>query len=433
MSCSTRSAKTVLAVALAAASFAPALAADGYFANGVGARHKALAGAGVADSNDATAISLNPAGLANVGNEAALAISALNYHRGYSGTGTGGVTASGEHLSENEWFPVPNFAINRRVSLGFADAIALSVYGNGGINTQYADVPNANCPPGYSGLNCGGELGLNLTQTFVSVAFAKTLAPGFSLGVAPILARQQFRLMGVGAFAAFSADPAHFSNQGTFETWGTGVKAGLEMTIAPGLKFGIAGTSAISMGRVANYAGVLAEQGKMNIPGNAQLGVSYQIRPDLKIFADYRHIWYASVAALGNPSTPVAPFGFPNGPGFGARDLDVVKFGAEWQRSTDLTLRAGYAFGAPMFRSPDADLNLLTGGAARHHITTGMKYKLTERLDLEASGMYSPRTSLSGEELLNPARNITIHSRQYELTVGAVYRFDTERPGTSLK
>ena len=119
MSCSRRSAKTVLAIALVSASVAPTLAADGYFANGVGARHKALAGAGVADSNDATAISLNPAGLANVGNEAALAISALNYHRGYSSTGSGGVTAGGEHLSDNEWFPVPNFAINRRGELGY--------------------------------------------------------------------------------------------------------------------------------------------------------------------------------------------------------------------------------------------------------------------------------------------------------------------------
>ena len=316
---------------------------------------------------------------------------------------------------------------------GIADAVAFSVYGNGGINTQYADAPNANCPVGYSGLNCGGELGLNLTQTFVSVAFAKTLAPGLSLGVAPILARQQFRLMGIGAFAGFSVDPAHFSNQGTFETWGTGVKGGLEMTIAPGLKFGVAGTSAISMGRVANYGGALADQGKMNIPGNIQLGTSYQIRPDLKIFADYRHIWYGSVAALGNPSTPVAAFGLPNGPGFGARDLDVVKIGAEWQRSTDLTLRAGYAFGTPMFRSADADLNILTGGAARHHLTTGLKYKLSDRLDLEASGMYSPQASLSGQELLNPARNVTIHSRQFELTLGAVYRFDTDRSSAPLK
>ena len=42
-------------------------ATEGYFQNGIGARHKAFAGAGVADSRDATATTNNPAGLVHVG------------------------------------------------------------------------------------------------------------------------------------------------------------------------------------------------------------------------------------------------------------------------------------------------------------------------------------------------------------------------------
>ncbi|WP_457817321.1 hypothetical protein, partial [Staphylococcus aureus] len=49
---------------LALCASAPAVwATDGYFQDGLGARNKALAGAGVADSRDATAAALNPAGI----------------------------------------------------------------------------------------------------------------------------------------------------------------------------------------------------------------------------------------------------------------------------------------------------------------------------------------------------------------------------------
>ncbi len=50
-------------------------ATEGYFANGAGARSKAVAGAGAADSRDATAIAINPAGLAGVDTELAVSLS----------------------------------------------------------------------------------------------------------------------------------------------------------------------------------------------------------------------------------------------------------------------------------------------------------------------------------------------------------------------
>ena len=420
---------------LLASSTAPAWAGDGYFQNGIGARNKAIAGAGVADGTDATAISLNPAGLANAGNELAISASALNYHRGYTSTGTGGVTAGGEHTSGNEWFAVPNIAINRRVDWSLVDAIAFSIYANGGINTQYADAPNANCAVlnGGSGLNCGGALGLNLTQTFISVGFAKQLKPGLSIGIAPLVARQQFRLAGVSLFSGLSSDPANFSDRGTSETWGGGVKGGVEWALTPGIKFGIAGTSRVNMGRMPSYSGVLAEQGKLDIPANLQAGLSFQVHPDVKLFADFRRIWYSSVASVGNPSTNPAQFGLPNGPGFGLPDTNVYKFGAEWQKSPDLTLRAGYSYGAPGIRGTDADLNILTGGTERHHFTTGLKYKMTEQLDLELGAMYAPRATVAGPELLNAARNVEINARTYEFTIGAVYRFDSGKAAATLK
>ncbi|MEI9900181.1 MAG: hypothetical protein WDN31_08700 [Hyphomicrobium sp.] len=53
---------TTIALGTALASH-PARALEGYFQHGYGARHQALAGAGVADGRDATIAIINPAGL----------------------------------------------------------------------------------------------------------------------------------------------------------------------------------------------------------------------------------------------------------------------------------------------------------------------------------------------------------------------------------
>jgi long-chain fatty acid transport protein len=410
-----------------------ALAADGYLQNGVGARQKALAGAGVADSTDATAVSLNPAGLVNVGNQAAISFSAIFQHGGYDSVGLGGVTADGHHTSDASWAAVPNLAANWRVQWGFADAIGVSVYGNGGARTHYGDAPNANCPPGISGVICGGTLSLNMQQTFVSAALAKELAPGFSVGIAPILARQTIKVEGVGLFAPYSVDASKFSNMGTSEAWGTGVRGGIEWKIMPAVRFGLAGNTQVYMSRFDAYSGLFANQGKVNAPATVQAGLAVDLRRDVTFLADYKRIWYKAVGAVGNPSTNLVAFGAANGPGFGLNDLDVIKLGLEWRRSEALTLRAGYSYNTAPISGHDADLNVLTLGVVQHHFTAGMKYKLSDALDLELSGMYAPRAHAQGPELNNPGRNVDIYNSQFEVTVGAVYRFGAEPKAATLK
>ena len=75
-----------LAGAAMLASSTAAMAAEAYIQNG-GAREKALAGAGVASSTDATAASLNPAGLVNVGSQLNASASFLYLNGGYTSAG----------------------------------------------------------------------------------------------------------------------------------------------------------------------------------------------------------------------------------------------------------------------------------------------------------------------------------------------------------
>ena len=158
---------------LAAISAGSAMAAEAYIQNGIGAREKALAGAGIASSTDATAVSLNPAGLANVESQLNVSASFLFLNGGYSSSGPLGVgiDADGHHDSNPGMTFIPNLAVNWRVNWGLIDAIAFSAYGNGGVSTHYGDIPNANCPVvGMTGVFCGGQLGVKLSQSFYSIS-----------------------------------------------------------------------------------------------------------------------------------------------------------------------------------------------------------------------------------------------------------------------
>jgi long-chain fatty acid transport protein len=408
-----------------------ALATEGYFQNGIGARQKALAGAGVAYSTDATAVSLNPAGLVGVDGQLNAAVSFLHLDGGFTSWGTGGLDPDGHHQSSADWVVIPNFAATWRVNWGLADAVAFSVYANGGVSTDYKDIANPNCPfPGLSGVFCGGRLGIRLAQTFFSAAFAKNLSPAISVGFAPIVARQTGEIEGVGLFSFASADPTRFSNRGTDESWGLGARGGVEVRVSPNVRVGIAGNIPIRMSNFEEYRGLLAERGGFDIPGSLQAGVAATVAHGVTLMADYKRIWYGSVASVSNPSTNLGlfPFGDPNGPGYGVRDVDVVKLGAEWQASRGLTLRAGYSYNTAPIESRDADLNIMTLGVVQHHVTGGLKYKVSERLDLELSAMYAPNASVRGVELGAPLRNVEIEMEQLEVTAGIVYRFGSRQP-----
>ena len=403
-----------------------AWATDGYFQNAIGARQKALAGSGVADSTDATAASLNPAGLVNVDSQLTGAISVLNLRGGYSSQGLGGVTADGHHDSAEEWVVIPNFAANWRVNWGLVDAVGLTVYGNGGVNTKYANIPNPLCTP-LTGVFCGGPLGVHsvadlcldrIRQAGIAWCFARRGTDRRATDGRGRRRRSLWRPL-------TSIDPARFTDQGTSESWGYGVRGGLEWKVTPGFRVGVAGNTTIWMGNFEEYRGLLAERADFDIPATLQAGFAVDLRPNLTLMVDYKRIWYSQVAAVANPSTnfPMARFGSDNGAGFGVQDVDAVKIGLEWHKTPDLTLRAGYAYNTAPLTSRDADLNIMTLGVVQHHISGGLMYKLTNNLDLEFAVMYAPRATLSGPELLNPLRTVEIEMEQFEVTIGAVYRF----------
>jgi long-chain fatty acid transport protein len=390
-----------------AVSLSPASATEGYFQNGYGARQKALAGAGAADSRDATAAALNPAGLVHVGTEASIAASLFSPRREVESPAFGGTVESG-----SDFFVVPNLAASYRFAPNpFVDVVGFTVYGNGGMNTDWPSYPNFG-----NGIFGGGKLGVDLQQALISLAFAKQFGP-VAVGIAPILARQQFKARGLGAFGITQND--------TDISWGGGVRGGIEVSLSPALRLGVAASSRIWTQDFDKYSGLFAEQGGFDIPPSLQAGIAYDLAPNLTLLADYKHIWFGSVKSIANPSTNAAPFGADNGPGFGWDDVDVVKIGVEWRTSPDLTLRAGYAYATNAISARDVQLNILAPAVVQHHITAGLEYQLRKNWSVELAGLYAPEGEQSGF-FLPPAGAVPLELRmhQYEATLGFKYKWD---------
>ncbi len=450
-----RTSTSLLAVAATAVLgfAAPASATEGYFQNGYGARSKALAGAGVADSRDATAGSLNPAGLVHVGDEIDFAVSVFSPRRQFTGTGAAGnnvnsfdFTAFGEHESGRDYFFLPNLAWSTRsFKNSLFDVMAFTMVGNGGMNTSYPTFPRQapDCfGGGGAGAFCAGAGGVNMMQIFMSMAFAKQITPGFSIGVAPIFALQSMDLRGLETFAPFSVDPANVSGSRNDWSMGGGVRAGIEIAPMSNVRIGVSGTTPIWMQDFEKYSGVFAEGGGFDIPASIQAGIAVDVSPQLTLMLDWRYIWYSGVDSIANPSTnfgncqsflnpggdPSFCLGGANGPGFGWSDINVIKVAAEYRANDKLTLRAGYAWNENPISGRDVTFNVLAPAVPQHHITGGFAYDIGNGYTFEMAAMYAPNGSVTGPELFNPGHTVEIEMHQYEVTVGVKYKWDDVAP-----
>lgn len=417
---------TVAAIALCAGGLtaSSAFATEGYFQHGYGARSKALGGADVADSRDATAIALNPAGIVNVGENFTGSISFFIPDRGFTGSGGPGFTPSGE-VRGNDYavFPVPNFAYSR--PLGENTAIGISMYGNGGMNSDYETTINPACMPPFTpaadGVFCGGNTGVNLNQAFLSVALAQKFGR-VSVGVAPILAIQMFEAKGLALFSAFSSDPANVSNRETDWSVGGGVRVGVEAELTDNVRIGAAYQSKIWTQPFDNYAGLFADGGDFDIPQSVNAGIAADLTPDFTVMFDYRWINYEGVNSVSNPTTVPLPLGAPDGLGFGWDNLNAYKVGAEWRGMEGWTWRLGYAHNNNPVGSEDVTLNILAPGVVTNHITAGFEKKFGERHSVEVGFMYAPEHSVSGIEVTplgaNPGHTIELDMSQLDFTIG---------------
>lgn len=423
-----------LALVASALAIEAASAADGYFLIGYGARQKALAGAGVADSKDAMAQSVNPAGILGLGRQAQFGLTAIYAERGYKTSGFPRVVWPGEVTSDRPLFPVGNGAYVEQIDE--TSAWGVTNYANGGINTTYS-ADNRPKPP-FGGVLGGGAAGVDLQQAFLSLTYAKRFG-SISIGVAPTIAMQMINVQGMKVFAPYSSDMYRLSDMAFDWSWGGGLRAGAEWRATNQLRFGVSATTPMWMSRFDKYRGLFAGAGSFDIPASMQAGLAYDLLPNLTIMADWRHIFYSAVPALGNPTNPVMrrSLGTGNGPGFDWTDTDSASFGAEWRASNALTLRTGYHYSTNPLRARSVTVNALSPIINRHHVSGGVNYQITNNSSIDFSMVYAFKNSFTGVEALtqsaalpfggyNPRATISPWVRGMEFTLGYNYKWDKD-------
>ncbi|MCM2289201.1 MAG: porin [Sulfuritalea sp.] len=412
----------ISALMAAAAVSGSAFATDGYFAHGYGMKAKGMGGAATAMASDSMGGANNPASMVWAGDRLDVGLDLFAPKRNISRTdGAGpGAALNGSADSGSNLHYVPEFGYNKM--LGWDMSMGVTVYGNGGMNTDYSGDQLAGATGTCAGfgatwaranLLCGnGRLGIDMMQLIVAPTFAMKVNKNHSFGVSLLLAHQQFKASGIQSFAGFSATPSNLSNLGRDKSNGYGVRVGWMGQLNDQITMGATYASKMKMSKLDLYKGLFAEEGGFDIPENWSIGIAFKPNEQWKLAADYQRINYGGVKSVANSSVmPLDPTltnaGIPGSlgcstcRGFGWSNVDVFKLGAEYQFSKNLTLRAGYNHSENPISSRDVTFNMLAPGVVQDHYTIGFTYNVSKDSELTMAYMHAMKNSVSGPSLFS--------------------------------
>lgn len=124
----------------------------------------------------------------------------------------------------------------------------------------------------------------------------------------------------------------------------------------------------------------------LDIPWRAQIGVRYQVNPELAVEADVTRTGWSSFDILrishNHPGVPINPIVSENH----WKDVNAYRLGATYQLTSDTELRFGYSFDKGAM--PDAYFSARTADADRNLFSIGIGRQLGDGLAIEAGYMY---------------------------------------------
>lgn len=410
------------AVALLLALPGASMATNGYFSHGYGAKSKGLAGGGVALPQDAMAAATNPAGMVFVGDRMDLGAALFSPHREYTADTGAFNVMGGNHDSDNTLFLIPHFGWNYMLDANSSYGVTL--YGNGGMNTEYTNQGG--------GVFGGGTAGVNLSQLFVNLSYARKINDKASWGAGLILAAQAFEAYGLQNFAGLSNSSTNLTDNGHDISYGAGLKFGIQGEVANGLTLAASYQTKTWMSEFDDYKGLFAEDGDFDIPATATIGLAFKPVQNHTFTFDVQRIWYSGVDSISNPManilTCVAPasncLGGDTGAGFGWDDMTVYKLGWQYEPNDLWTVRLGYSYGKQPINSEDVTFNILAPGVMEQHFTMGFTRKMGKDQEINFSAMYAPRKSVDGTNPFSGGvQNVELEMYQAEVEVSYSWLF----------
>ena len=361
-----------------------AFATNGMFSHGYGMKAKGMAGASSAMHDDAFFGANNPAAAAFAGNRIDFGVDFFSPRRESTMGNFFGPGLDATVDSDSNYHPIPEFGYNRMLNNNLA--LGVTVYGNGGMNTNYPEVAGA-------GVNFFGQpdrLGVDLMQLIIAPTAAYKIAPNHSLGISALIGYEIFKADGLGGPTSEHDD-----------AWGYGVRVGYMGKITPTVTIGAAYASKVNFEKLDKYNWLFLDQGDLDLAENYNLGVAWQATPAVKLALDYQRINYTSVDSIGKSAADG---------GFGWDDMGIWKLGLEYKYNSKLTLRAGYSHSdSPIEGASLADcaagsdncgevtLNILAPGVIEDHVTLGLTYTLASGNELTVAYMHGFEKEVSGQ------------------------------------
>ncbi len=390
-----------------------AFATNGSFLIGYGAKSRGMGGAGVAYAQDSLVSATNPAGMSDVGIRFDGGLMIFNPERS---AWVPGFSGKSEIDSGATIYAIPNigfnYPFNRKLTVGFA------FVGAGGGGTRY----NENFFDFGNPANLGPTLGVNLAQAIMSPSFAYNVTKKQSIGASLLLGIQTFRAFGLDAFgdAGFSIDPDNLTSRGNDWSYGAGVRFGWRGKFYDDkLTLGAVYSSRMYMTKFDKYKGLFAEQGDADIPEQYAIGLAFKATDKATVAFDIQRINYGDIASFSNPGPirflplPTAAderlMGMNNGLGFGWQDMTIYKLGLNYDYNDKYSFRAGWNYGKkPMcdggtynnidgITSPvdkcsvDILANTLAPAVVEHHLTLGMSYRPSKKVEWTVGLMHAFR------------------------------------------
>ncbi|RTZ67315.1 MAG: hydrocarbon degradation protein, partial [Aquificaceae bacterium] len=223
--------KTLLASSLAIALAAPAaFATNGLAPTGIGQEHKAMGGAAVGNPVNTMSMATNPAAASFINDGYDVELELFKPNRTVKGKA--GVNPGTYEGDEKPVFLVPGAGYKKQYNNKYA--VGITMYGNGGMNTEFKNSPKFPTPGGLFPFNGGGagapNTGINLEQLFVSPTLGIKLNEKHSLGLSVNLVAQQFKATGLGALVGGSV-PYQQNKANFFTDKGVDTATGIGATI----------------------------------------------------------------------------------------------------------------------------------------------------------------------------------------------------------
>jgi long-chain fatty acid transport protein len=460
----TRNIFALITCLLLATMLSDTFATDGYFSTGSGTRNKGMAGAGISFLSNPFSAANNPAGIGFASKfQLEVGVGLFNPNRQYTVTGeptpspfTFGLT-SGTVESDSRYFIIPTVAASFK--LGEKNSLGVNIWGNGGMNTDYptktyysdtnyeAFFGDNNPQNPFGGITA--PTGVNITQIFASVSYARQLGENHSLGISPIFAYQTFEAKGLEAFRNFGmagANGEYLTGNGSASSTGFGVKIGYQGQLFDGFRLGLAYQPRISMGKFDDYKGLFAEAGGFDIPANWTAGISYDLGEDVTLLFDVKQIMYSQVNSVANPLVPSAaqpmqpnpeyepnnpnswfipnesfvPLGDENGAGFGWDDMMIFKVGAEFRMVENWAFRLGFSTGGQPIGEDDLLFNILAPAVVENHLSLGVSRTMGEHA-LHFAFTHAFNNAIEGPNPFDPAQTLKIEMNQLEFELAFTF------------